>query len=28
MKAERHVFVGSKASWYDITDTLLQHKEY
>ncbi|WP_439672370.1 CENP-V/GFA domain-containing protein [Cupriavidus necator] len=28
VKAERHVFVGSKASWYDITDTLLQHKEY
>ncbi|MNT61720.1 Glutathione-dependent formaldehyde-activating enzyme [compost metagenome] len=28
VKTERHVFVGSKASWYDITDTLPQHKEY
>lgn len=28
VKAERHVFVGSKASWYEITDTLPQHKEY
>ena len=23
-----HVFVGSKASWYDITDNLKQHLEY
>lgn len=25
IKAERHVFVGSKAPWYDITDDLPQH---
>ena len=23
-----HVFVGSKANWYDITDNLKQHQEY
>lgn len=28
VKAERHVFVGSKAPWYDITDSLPQYKEY
>jgi len=28
LKAERHVFVGSKAPWYDITDALPQHAEY
>ena len=28
VKATRHVFVGSKAPWYDITDTLAQHVEY
>ena len=25
VKAGRHVFVGSKATWYDITDELPQH---
>ena len=25
---QRHIFVASKASWFDITDTLPQHAEY
>ena len=25
VKATRHIFVGSKAPWFDITDTLPQH---
>ena len=28
VKATRHVFVGSKAPWFDITDELPQHPEY
>lgn len=28
VKATRHVFVGSKAPWFDITDELPQHQEY
>jgi len=28
VKATRHVFVGSKAPWFDITDDLPQHQEY
>lgn len=28
VKAERHVFVGSKAPWFDITDQLPQHEKY
>ena len=28
VKATRHVFVGSKAPWFDITDDLPQHPEY
>lgn len=28
VRAERHVFVGSKAPWFDITDQLPQHEEY
>jgi hypothetical protein len=28
VKAARHVFVGSKAPWFDITDDLPQHQEY
>jgi hypothetical protein len=28
VRAGRHVFVGSKAPWYDITDALPQHMEY
>lgn len=28
VRAERHVFVGSKAPWFDITDPLPQHEEY
>jgi len=27
VKATRHVFVGSKAPWFDITDNLPQHQE-
>lgn len=27
-KAERHVFVGSKAPWFEITDDLPQSSEY
>jgi hypothetical protein len=28
VKPTRHVFVGSKAPWFDITDALPQHDEY
>lgn len=28
VRAARHVFVGSKAPWFDITDPLPQHEEY
>ena len=28
VQAQRHVFVGSKAPWYHITDQLPQHDEY
>ena len=28
VKATRHIFVGSKAPWFDITDTLPQHDKY
>jgi hypothetical protein len=28
IKPEAHIFVGSKASWYTITDGLPQHEEY
>jgi hypothetical protein len=28
VKAGRHVFVGSKAPWFEITDQLPQHEEY
>jgi hypothetical protein len=28
VKAMRHVFVGSKAPWFDITDDLPQHDKY
>ncbi|QSX35032.1 GFA family protein [Shewanella avicenniae] len=28
ISAERHVFVGSKAPWFEITDNLPQHKDY
>ena len=28
VKATRHVFVGSKAPWFDINDELPQHQEY
>jgi|SRR5882672_5732415 len=28
MKPEAHIFVGSKAPWYIITDSLPQHEEY
>ena len=28
VKAERHVFVGSKAPWFDITDDLPQYDGY
>lgn len=28
VKAERHVFVGSKAPWFEITDQLPRHDEY
>lgn len=28
VKATRHIFVGSKAPWFDITDDLPQHQEY
>ena len=28
IKPTRHVFVGSKAPWFDITDDLPQHDEY
>ncbi|WP_288352342.1 GFA family protein [uncultured Marinobacter sp.] len=28
VKAGRHVFVGSKAPWFEITDTLAQNAEY
>lgn len=28
VRAGRHVFVGSKAPWFDITDQLPQHEEY
>jgi hypothetical protein len=28
VKAMRHVFVGSKAPWFDITDDLPQHYKY
>lgn len=27
-RAGKHVFVGSKAPWFDITDQLPQHEEY
>jgi len=28
VKANRHVYVGSKAAWHEISDDLPQHKEY
>jgi hypothetical protein len=28
MRPQAHIFVGSKAPWYTITDTLPQHEEY
>lgn len=28
VKATKHVFVGSKAPWFEITDGLPQHKEF
>jgi hypothetical protein len=28
IKPQAHIFTGSKASWYDITDSLAQHEEY
>ena len=28
LKPTRHIFVGSKARWYEITDDLPQHEEY
>ena len=28
IKPQAHIFVGSKASWYDITDSLAQYEEY
>jgi hypothetical protein len=28
VKAQRHVFVDSKAPWFDIADDLPQHSEY
>jgi hypothetical protein len=28
MKPQAHIFTGSKASWYDITDSLPQYEEY
>jgi hypothetical protein len=28
IKPQAHIFTGSKAPWYDITDSLPQHKEY
>lgn len=28
VQAQRHVFVGSKAPWFSITDQLPQHEEY
>lgn len=28
MRPEAHIFVGSKASWHDITDGLEQHEEW
>jgi hypothetical protein len=28
VRAGRHVFVGSKAPWFEITDQLPQHEEY
>ena len=28
VKATRHIFVGSKAPWFDITDALPQHDKY
>jgi hypothetical protein len=27
-KPERHIFIGSKASWYDASDDIPQHDEY
>ena len=28
VRPSRHIFVGSKAPWYEITDTLPQHQEF
>lgn len=28
VKPQRHVYVGSKAPWFDITDTLPRHEEF
>jgi hypothetical protein len=28
VKAAKHVFVGSKAAWFEITDDLPQHQQY
>ncbi len=28
MKPREHIFVGSKADWYDISDSLPQHEEW
>jgi len=28
VKAARHVYVGSKAQWFEITDSLPQHEEF
>jgi hypothetical protein len=28
IRPQRHIFVGSRAPWYDITDDLPQHREF
>jgi hypothetical protein len=28
MRPQAHIFVGSKAPWYEITDDLPQYEEY
>jgi len=28
VKPSKHIFVGSKAPWWDITDNILQYKEW
>jgi hypothetical protein len=28
IRPDHHIFVGSKAPWFEITDDLAQHEEY